>query len=121
MKKIKLPMVLVCSSVLLASCASVGEVDATRRQLAELNQRSQERFTTLESRLSNERLLELVNQVDRMSQDIAKLRGDMEVLNYTLQTTQKRQNDLYNDLDLRLAPLEGNPLGALVRLQLTPA
>jgi len=120
-KKIKLPMVLVCSSVLLASCASVGEVDATRRQLAELNQRSQERFTTLESRLSNERLLELVNQVDRMSQDIAKLRGDMEVLNYTLQTTQKRQNDLYNDLDLRLAPLEGKPAGALVRLQLTPA
>ncbi|GAB2946491.1 tol-pal system protein YbgF [Aquaspirillum soli] len=110
-KKIKLPMVLVCSSVLLASCASVGEVDATRRQLAELNQRSQERFTTLESRLSNERLLELVNQVDRMSQDIAKLRGDMEVLNYTLQTTQKRQNDLYNDLDLRLAPLEGKPAG----------
>jgi tol-pal system protein YbgF len=42
---------------------------------------------------------------------VAKLRGESEVMNYNLQTTQKRQNDLYNDLDTRLAKLEGRPGG----------
>lgn len=103
MKK-TLPLLLVA---LLAGCASTSDLDATRRQLDEIQRNSQQRFSQIETKISNEKLLEMVNQVEVLKSEVAKLRGDVEVLNYNLQTTQKRQNDLYNDLDQRLAPLEG--------------
>lgn len=95
-------------SLTAAGCASTSEVDEVRRQLSERDQQSQQRFSQIESKISNERLLEMVSQVERLNGDVAKLKGDIEVLNYNLQTTQKRQNDLYNDLDQRLARYEGN-------------
>lgn len=102
----KTPLSILCV-LLLAGCASVSDVDDTRRRLSEVDQRAQNRLTELESKIGNEKLLEMVNQVERMTVENAKMRGDIELLNYNLQTTQKRQNDLYNDLDQRLAPLEG--------------
>ena len=60
----------------------------------------------------------MVSQLEAMKAEVAKLRGDVEVLNYNLQTTQKRQNDLYNDLDGRLGHLR---TAALSRLRLRTA
>jgi tol-pal system protein YbgF len=91
----------------LAGCASTSDLEATRRQLDQVNQQATTRIAAVESKLSNEKLLEMVSQVDNLKAEVAKLRGDIEVLNYNLQTTQKRQNDLYNDLDGRLGRLEG--------------
>lgn len=102
----KTPLSILCV-LLFAGCASVSDVDDTRRRLSEVDQRAQNRLTELESKIGNEKLLEMVNQVERLTVENAKMRGDIELLNYNLQTTQKRQNDLYNDLDQRLAPLEG--------------
>lgn len=92
---------------LLAGCASTGDLDETRRQIADVNQQAQDRLSKIETKLSNEKLLDLVSQLEAMKAELAKLRGETEVLNYNVQTTQKRQNDLYNDLDGRLAKLEG--------------
>ncbi|POZ63114.1 tol-pal system protein YbgF [Chromobacterium alticapitis] len=91
----------------LAGCASTSDLEATRRQLDLVNQQATTRIAAVETKLSNDKLLEMVNQVDTLKAEVAKLRGDVEVLNYNLQTTQKRQNDLYNDLDGRLGKLEG--------------
>ncbi|XLM22236.1 tol-pal system protein YbgF [Chromobacterium piscinae] len=93
----------------LAGCASTSDLEATRRQLDQVSQQATTRIAAVESKLSNEKLLEMVSQVDNLKAEVAKLRGDIEVLNYNLQTTQKRQNDLYNDLDGRLGRLEGTP------------
>ena len=41
--------------------------------------------------------------------DIAKLRGQIEVLTYELEQSQKRQRDLYVDLDTRLRKIETAP------------
>lgn len=68
----------------------------------------QERLAQLESRLKNQRLLDLVIQLDAAHAEIAKLRGQLEVLNFNLESAQKRQRDLYVDLDNRLRPLEQN-------------
>ncbi|QEL57382.1 tol-pal system protein YbgF [Chromobacterium paludis] len=92
----------------LAGCASTSDLEATRRQLDMVNQQATTRIAAVESKLSNDKLLEMVNEVERLKAEVAKLRGDVEVLNYNLQTTQKRQNDLYNDLDGRLSKLEGS-------------
>jgi len=50
--------------------------------------------------------LELVNQNEELRQEIAKLRGQIEVLANDLAETQKRQKDFYIDLDTRLRGLE---------------
>ena len=100
---------LFASLLLLAGCASTSDVDETRRQIAQLNQQSQQRFSQIETKISNDKLLQMVDDVETLKAEVAKLKGDAEVLNYNLQTTQKRQNDLYTDLDQRLSVLEGHP------------
>ncbi len=50
--------------------------------------------------------IELANQIEQIKTDMAKLRGQIEVLNYELEATQKRQKDFYVDLDNRLRKLE---------------
>lgn len=90
----------------LAACATTSDIEATRSQIDQVNRQASARLTEVESKLSNEKLLEMVSQVESLKAEVAKLRGEVEVANYDLQSTQKRQNDLYNDLDGRLAHLE---------------
>lgn len=90
----------------LSACATTSDIEATRNQIDQVNRQASARLTEVESKLSNEKLLEMVNQMESLKAEVAKLRGEVEVANYNLQTTQKRQNDLYNDLDGRLAHLE---------------
>ena len=89
--------------LLAAGCASTTDLDVTRAQIVQ----QQQRLSQIETKISNDKLLDMINQVGSLQAEVAKLKGDVEVLNYNLQTTQKRQNDLYNDLDQRLTPLEG--------------
>jgi tol-pal system protein YbgF len=49
------------------------------------------------------------NQVETIKSDIAKLRGQIEVLTYELEAAQKRQKDFYVDLDNRLRKIEQPP------------
>ena len=51
-------------------------------------------------------LLEIVNQNEQTSAEIAKLRGQLEVLSNEIVTAQKRQKDFYTDLDARIRKLE---------------
>jgi tol-pal system protein YbgF len=90
----------------LSACATTSDIEATRNQIDQVNRQASARLTEVESKLSNEKLLEMVNQMESLKAEVAKLRGEVELANYNLQTTQKRQNDLYNDLDGRLAHLE---------------
>jgi tol-pal system protein YbgF len=55
-------------------------------------------------------LLDLANQLQRQSEEIARLRGQVETLTYELETAKKRQQDFYLDLDTRLRKVE--PQGA---------
>ncbi len=50
--------------------------------------------------------LELANQIEQLKADVARLRGQSEVLAYELEATQKRQKDFYIDLDNRLRKFE---------------
>jgi len=90
----------------LTACATNGDIEATRNQIDQVNRQASARLTEVENKLSNEKLLEMVSQLDSLKAEVTKLRGDVEVLNYNVQNTQKRQNDLYNDLDGRVGHLE---------------
>jgi septal ring factor EnvC (AmiA/AmiB activator) len=54
----------------------------------------------------NRNQIGFANQVESIKADIAKLRGQIEVLTYELEAAQKRQKDFYVDLDNRLRKLE---------------
>ncbi len=82
-------------------------VELLRQQL-EANQRSlDERLTKIESAATDRgALLELSNQLQAMRDDLAKMRGQVEVLSNQMETADKRQKDLYLDIDTRLRKLE---------------
>ena len=50
--------------------------------------------------------IDFANQIEILKSDVAKLRGQIEVLTYEVEATQKRQKDFYVDLDTRLRKLE---------------
>lgn len=50
--------------------------------------------------------IDFANQSEALKSDLAKIRGQMEVLLNEIETTQKRQRDFYVDLDTRLRKLE---------------
>lgn len=51
--------------------------------------------------------IDFANQAEALKAELARLRGQMEVLANDMETTQKRQRDFYVDLDGRLRKLEG--------------
>jgi tol-pal system protein YbgF len=53
----------------------------------------------------NQQLLNLLKEVETLKAEIARLRGQAEVQGHQLDTLGKRQNDLYADLDQRVADL----------------
>lgn len=60
----------------------------------------------------NRNQIDFANQAEAIKADIAKLRGQIEVLTYEIEATQKRQKDFYVDLDNRLRKLEPPPADA---------
>lgn len=65
----------------------------------------EERFAKLESRLENQGLLALFNEVEQLKAELAKLKGAQEELGHRLATADKRQQDFYTDLDSRIKAL----------------
>lgn len=50
--------------------------------------------------------IDFANQMEALKSDLARIRGQLEVLLNDIETTQKRQRDFYVDLDTRLRKLE---------------
>jgi tol-pal system protein YbgF len=64
---------------------------------------TEERIAKLEDRRA---LLDLATQIEALKGDIARLRGQVEVLTNLVEQSEKRQKDLYLDIDTRLRKLE---------------
>ncbi|HEX5393313.1 MAG TPA: tol-pal system protein YbgF [Rhodocyclaceae bacterium] len=99
--------ILVASLLLLALQAHAGlfdddvarqRIDALQSQLNDLTQRGED---------ASRNQLDFTNQLEALRTDIAKMRGQLDELNYNLEAAQKRQKDFYIDLDNRLRRLEG--------------
>lgn len=56
--------------------------------------------------LASRNQIDFANQAELLKTEVAKLRGQIEVLLYEMDSTQKRQKDFYVDLDSRLRALE---------------
>lgn len=82
-------------------------IDNLKSQV-EISQRAvDERLGKLEAAVQDRRaLLELSALIDALRQDISRLRGQVEVVVNQNETLERRQRDLYVDLDARLRKME---------------
>jgi len=81
--------------------AALFDDDEARRQIKDLSIQTNERIDTL-----SKAQFELVNQIQALREDNAKLRGQIETLSFELESAKKRQQDFYIDLDGRLRKQE---------------
>ena len=65
------------------------------------------RIAAIEAIVQGGGLTEMQNQIEALKQEVAQLKGDLEVAQHNLETTQTRQKDLYTDTDTRLRRIEG--------------
>lgn len=108
---------LVCTALAIAACASsvhagLFDDEEARKQIAATSARLDAVQKSLEARLADieqqakGQSLDLLRDLDLIKSDLAKIRGQIEVLTYELTEAQKRQRDLYVDLDSRLRKME---------------
>jgi tol-pal system protein YbgF len=94
----------------LTASASLFDDDEARRAILDVRTRIDALQRDVNTRLANKAdsssTLELANQNEQLRQEIAKLRGQVEVLTNDLANEQRRQKDFYGDLDGRLRKLE---------------
>jgi tol-pal system protein YbgF len=64
------------------------------------------RVTKLERVLNGQALTDLMTRIQRLQEDVQKLRGDLEVQDNDINGIKQRQRDLYLDIDRRLQQLE---------------
>ena len=86
-----------------------ARLEALRKDVQASQRAIDERLARLEDRRA---LLDLAAQIDALKGDIAKLRGQVEVLVNLSEQSDKRQKDLYLDIDTRLRKLEKAQEGA---------
>ncbi len=65
-------------------------------------------------------VIELMNQVEDLQSEINRLRGQLEVLSNGLENAQKRQRDMYLDLDTRVRRIEQSAANAAPRADAAP-
>jgi len=110
----------VAGSLLLAlgvqAQAALFEDDEARAQIRALSARVDQlqgsietRLGSLETAVRSQAALDLISQLEQTRADLAKTRGQLEVILHDLEQLQKRQRDLYVDLDSRLRRLEAMP------------
>lgn len=98
----------------LAAPASYAALFGDDEKLEQLRRDIQANEKALEARIAKleasaadrNAVLDLSGQLDQLRSDLARLRGQVEVLSNQIDTAEKRQRDLYLDIDTRLRKLE---------------
>ncbi len=97
-----------------AARAGLFDDDEARNAVADLRVRIEANQKAAEDRLSRlegqaqDRAIDSARQIDELKQDLARMRGELEVQGHQIETLDRRQKDLYTDLDARLRKLEAS-------------
>src|SRR5450432_1764895 len=82
-------------------------IEDLRRDVQQYGRDNNERIQRIEESVRNIGVVELLRQIDALNAEIARLRGQLEVMANQNDQLQKRQRDFYLDIDSRLKRLEG--------------
>lgn len=96
--------------------AGLFDDDEARQRIEQLRQQTNTRLET-----TSRTQLDLINQIETLREELAKVRGQVEVLTYELEAAQKRQKDFYVDLDNRLRKLEAGAVAGAEGAAVAPA
>jgi tol-pal system protein YbgF len=66
----------------------------------------EQRLERLERILRNQSLSDIILQLQQLQQEVQQLRGEVELQNHTMDALNKRQRDLYLDIDQRLSRMQ---------------
>ena len=86
--------------------AGMFDDDEARRAILDIRSKIDAVNARVDGKADKSSSLSLADQNDQLNQEIAKLRGQIEVLTNEVANTQQRQKDFYIDLDTRLRKLE---------------
>jgi tol-pal system protein YbgF len=86
--------------------AGMFDDDEARKAILDLRNKVEALQKDVASKSDKNSALSLSDQNDQLRQEVARLRGQLEVLTNELANTQQRQKDFYVDLDSRLTKLE---------------
>lgn len=94
-------------AALLDDAEARARIEALRRAVAASQQGVDERLAKIEAELRDRSgLVNLAGQIEALKADLARMRGQIEVLLHQSEVADKRQKDLYLDIDTRLRKLE---------------
>ncbi len=91
-------------AAILPARGALFDDEEARKRIEALRTESNARMEKLEAASRGQ--IELANQIETLKAEVARLRGQIEVLTNEIESTQKRQKDFYVDLDTRLRKLE---------------
>ena len=111
---------LVSGPLLAQSTLTPEQLTVRVQRLTELSQRSEAKLSAAQSQLKavsqelerigrqvdNRAMMDMIQQVDQISEEISFLRGEIEVQTNEIVQIKKRQRELYQDIDRRLRDLE---------------
>jgi len=89
-----------------AQDARIAHIEANIDALQQSTQKLQDSIDRLDQAIRNLGLPALAGQLDGVSQDLARLRGQVEVQGNQIDQTQKHSKEFYLDLDTRLRVIE---------------
>jgi tol-pal system protein YbgF len=96
-------------------------VELLRQSIETGNRAIEERLTKIEGTVANSSdrsaLIQLSSQLEALRGDIARMRGQIEVVTNQIEVADKRQKDLYLDIDTRLRKLEQSREQAAVQTE----
>lgn len=113
-------MILVIATTAITSHAAMFDDKEARKKILEVEAESQasindlkknqaaieKRLAAIEAVIQGQGLVDMQNQIEGLKQEVANLKGELEVASHNIGTTQQRQKDLYTDTDTRLRKIE---------------
>lgn len=87
---------------------SEAKLSAVQTQLKTLN----EDMSRLGRLIDNRAMLDMIQQVDEISEEVGLLRGEIEIQGKDINEIKKRQRELYLDIDRRLRDIESGATAA---------
>jgi len=119
--------------VLAQSTLTPEQLTLRVERLTDLSKRSEAKLSTVQEQLKkltaemqrmgrlvdNSAMLEMIQQVDQISEDINLLRGEIEVQGNEISEIKKGQRTLYQDIDRRLRDMESRSLSQAPATQMT--
>jgi tol-pal system protein YbgF len=107
-----------------AGAVTLDELVLRQSEMRQDMRALEDRLRRLEAQLSNQGLLNLLNQMTELRAELARLRGQQEEQQHAIALTQRRQKEHYEDLDGRIKELASRPAPAVVMpeaIQLQPS